>query len=1509
MVAAASLSVGLIPRARAANFFWDTNGATAGLGGATGNWDTTTANWFNAGSATTAVGDQETAVAAFTANDVAYFAGTAGSVTLTAPITVGGLNFGVTGYTLTGSTLTLAAPTGSGSPVITVNNNGLGTNRAIISSTLAGTSGFTKTGNGTLVLTADNSAGLSGDIAIRGGALVITNANQLGAATGSAISVTGVAQTGNPGFSGGALILQGTTNGAGATTGAVNLSREVSLGGRGPGAANATGALVSIGYNTLSGGLTSASGASETRFWATHGSTAISGPVNIGTGGASLFYGNGNFFVSGVVNGAENSSDRLIKTGNLITSTLWLQNSANSYAGTVRVDNGTVRVQSGGALGINTGTNAVDFINGTLEVRTDAPGGFASRNVRPRNNATANIFVDRDLLGALGIGGSQQAQVVSFGTLSREAGASPANYVFTGRNGYGLSFSSSPAAADYRGMTLTNSTSGTVTINGNVWNANNATTSTFTVGGNAETVINGNVVSSTHANVFTKSGTGVLIYAGTAGTYAGATNVSAGTLSFSNVGAFNSSSAINIGNATTTAGTLTYTGAAATLSKTILLNTTTAPIYINASGSGALTISGTFSNSVTNTATLVLGGTNVADNTITSVIPNKGTSVLSLMKIGAGTWVLAGTASNTLTGGTTVAGGTLKLTDTTFDILPDAGAITFNVDSFTNAAGGSLIYTGGANSETVGALTATTGHGIVTAVSGTLTFASLGTRTAGASVNVSNTGTVNVTGTSGFISSGIYFNGADFAYSGTGTTLRAPVYGTDAGFVDAAGGTATLTAGSHNRVTGAITAQTTASINSLKIDGANNLTLAASQTLTIGTAAGTGILLTGGSSTISGGTSLIPSAAGNDFAIRVEGAGNTLTINTPLITSTAGLTKSGNGMLVLGAANTITNVGAVRINEGTLRLAGSGLLGATDIDLVVRQGATFDLNGVSVGTVASGTNAVDIFNGAGTVTNTGAAATLRVGNGNGAGYFTGNLTGANLHLVKSGTAALSLTSSASDFGTLTIIGGTVAFALPAGTTTMNAGAASPLGTGATAANLVFNAGTLQYTGSNATIFSETQSPSFSTDRQFTLAGNATIQSSGQYGNNVLAGGAQNNASVIFASTADLTFSGSGVRTLTLGGNSIGDNEFRLRLRNNPSAATDYLSLTKADAGLWILNPATSNTYGGTTTISAGALRVASSAEAVQGLSASSPLVINGGVLETTGTFSRTLAAPVAGTGGTVQIPGGNSGFAASTPDRLVVTLGGGGLTWGSTNFAPAQLVLGSSTALGETEITNNIALGTSARTITVNNNANTGTMITAGILSGVISGSAGGTLTKAGGGVLILGDANTYVADTIITNGNLIVTSLGNASGTAASSLGASGGRVVYSVDADLNGIFYVGPGETSTRPFLLGNALGSTTARTYRIDASGSGPLVLNGSFSNTKASTGALTFELRGANTDGNQMNMVLANSATATLNVGKADGGTWILNPASANQFTGAITVSGGNLGLTAFGIGSA
>ena len=77
------------------------------------------------------------------------------------------------------------------------------------------------------------------------------------------------------------------------------------------------------------------------------------------------------------------------------------------------------------------------------------------------------------------------------------------------------------------------------------------------------------------------------------------------------------------------------------------------------------------------------------------------------------------------------------------------------------------------------------------------------------------------------------------------------------------------------------------------------------------------------------------------------------------------------------------------------------------------------------------------------------------------------------------------------------------------------------------------------------------------------------------------------------------------------------------------------------------------------------------------------------------------------------------------------------------------------------------------------------------------------------------------------------------------------------------------------------------------------------------TNANTGAFTttLELRGSNTDHNQITSVLANNGSNILAVGKTDGGVWVLNPAAANTFTGGITGSGGLLGLTTFGIGNA
>ncbi|MBA4015748.1 MAG: hypothetical protein C0483_01025 [Pirellula sp.] len=1516
--------------ASADTFYWDADQTAAGNNADTGaglgnlvgpfTWDLSTPNWWD-GVAVDA--------AWINGTDTAVFTGTSGTVTLGAPISAGRLIFNSSGYSLAGGTLTLAPDVGVASPVISVNGIGTG---ATIASLLAGTSGFTKTGDGSLTLT-NNSNSFTGDIAVKSGQLVITNAGQLGLGT-TAISITGVAQTGNPGFSGGALVLQGGAASASGT--GITIARQVSVSGRGPGVVNNTGGLVSIGYNTLAGGLTLGATISDSRVWATHGTTTITGGVDlaVGTTNSASFQGNGNWIISGVVTGSENAGDRFIKLGQLVSTTLWLQNAGNSFTDALRVDSGTARVQANGALGLNVGTGQIDLNNGTLEIRTDAASGFAGRNARIRNNTTGTFFFDHDLTGGLGIGTSLQNQTVTMGTLIRDAGANAGNFTFNGRNGYNISFNTAPAAADYRGITVTNNSSGTVTLNGNVWNANNATASTFAIAGNAETVITGSVVTSAVANVLTKSGTGTFFYGGTAGTYQGATNISAGTLSFSNVGGFGATSQINIGNATTTSGTLTYTGGTDTLSKPINLNSTTVNAYINASGTGALTIDGVMTAVAGSSKTLVLGGTNTALNEIQSAIPQGGT-LLNLQKIGVGTWQLSG--ANLFTGTTTVSGGTLKIQDTfsgsSRDVLPNAAAILFNVDNFSQAAGGIFNYVGAsaaASEELVGALTATAGQGTIAATpsgvggSATLTFGSLAARTTGATINVVSGGTVNITGTAGFLNSGTYFNGADFAYSGAGTTLRAPVYtdglgggGGDTGFMTSA---TSLTGALHNEITGSFTSGAVA-VNSLRIAGGQTLTLTGN--LTIGVASGSGILQTGGSGKIDGASGNVAvSSAGNDLAVRVDGSANTLEIARPITTSTAGLTKSGEGTLILSAANTFT--GVTTINEGTLRLSGAGTLGANNVNLVIRQGATLDLNGVSLLSPA----AINSFSGAGTVTNSAASGTATIVLGNNGGSqntFTGTLQDgatAKLAVTKAGAGTLAFTGANTFSGPLNLNGGSLLV-----TSLANIGEDSALGKGddtsdaANAASLVFNGGTLIYTGANVSsgtapfnvnIFQSTQTPSVSTDRLFTLAGAATIYSSGSYGSGVLQRTA-NNASVIFSNTADIVFSGTGTRAFTLRGDSLGDNEMRIRLTDNGVGGA--LSFTKADAGLWILNPLTSNDYTGTTTISGGALRVAAATATVQGLSANSPLVINGGVLETSGSFTRTLAAPVAGTG-TVQLPGGTSGFSAATPDRLVVTLGGGAVTWGSTNFNPTALVLGSSTALGETEITNDMDIGAAVRTITVNNNGNTGAMVTAGILSGVISGAGtgGNALIKSGGGVLILGNANTYTGSTRVDAGNLVVTSIGTG---PSSSLGASGAVIYNPGNSDLNGLLYVGGGEISNRDLTFQASANFSANRVFRIDASGSGALVWNtGTFVHTTRGDSvirALTLDLRGANTDFNQMNLVLTNSTNATfanvLHIAKNDGGVWVLNPASANTFTGNINANGGLLGLTANGIGSA
>lgn len=1530
-------------------------GASLDWIGGSGNWDTATANWsggvWNNG-----------------ALDTAVFGGTAGTVSLTQPITAGGLFFQSSGYVIDGNTLTLTPAAGSNSPIIQVGAQGVFGHRATINSILAGNKGFTKSGNGTLVLT-NNANSFSGDLAIKAGNLVITNPAQLGTGT-TAISVTGIANTGNPGFSGSSLILAGPGTGAGMT-----LNREVSISGRGPGAANGSGGLVSVGNNTIAGNLVIGSGASEGRVVATHGITTVTGGVNLGSGAAQLFYGNGNWIISGQVTGSEFATDRLIKAGNVVSTTLWLQNDSNNFAQALRIDGGTVRVGTNGALGINTSTQSVDLNNGTLEVRTDSPADFLNREVFVRDGTTGGIFVGRAINSSF----QPINQTVTFGQLRALNNNNTLN--ISGRNGYNISFVGLNGIIGTGGAnnaTINNNSNGLLTLNGDVWNQNDGTARTLNIGGNGDTLITGSVLapaSATHN--LTKGGTGVLTIQGNASTYKGVTTINAGTLSINNVGALAQTSQINIGNATTTSGALTYTGGTATLAKNILLNTTTANVFINASGTGALTLTGTILNTVNGAHTLVLGGSNTDDNTVNTVIPINSTpaSVTSLQKIGAGTWVLNPTASNTFTGSTTVSGGTLKLQESSsnFDILPDAGAVIFNVDAFTQAAGGNLEYKGAdgsASTETVGALTMTAGGGTLRVTPGAggsaaLTFASLAAPAAGTSLNVIGadnsvvlTGVATSTATTLPGSGHIYINGADFARS-NGGSLVTPVYGTDAGFVNAG---AALTAASHNLVT-ADTSTGALTVSSVKMSG--NVNVVQTGLLTVSTG---GILQTGGAGTISG--TGITTGGSADVVVRVNGSGDQLTLSAPITsTTTGGLTKSGAGTLVLSGAN--NQSGTVNVNEGTLKMNGTGLLGATNIGLNVRQGATFDLNGVNIGTAASGTNSVNAFNGAGIITNTGgAAASLRVGNNNGSGYFTGIIQdgSAPLSFVKAGSGTQSNTGVNTYTGATVIAGGTLAV-----TSLADIGQASGIGrgdSGNNAGSLIFNGGILQYTGTTGTIYQTTQTPGVSIDRLFTLAGNGTIDSSGSYGAPTL-NRAANQATLIFNNYSPVAFSGTGTRTLTLQGDSTGDNQINLQLINNPNA-NEALSLTKTGGGLWILGN-TNNTYTGTTSINAGALR----AQDGTSLPTASNLFLNGGVFESSGTFSRGLGT---GSGQFRFLASGNTGFSSGESKLTVDWTGLGTPVWGTTaNFlGTGSLVLNSGTSLADVEVTGNFSLGSgdgaaaSFPTVTTSNGGAgitiTGGMTTAGLMvgqavnipgipagsiitsitgattfnvsqnatasatvvgtitagngvreivvndngttnldfatvSGVISGTAG--LGKSGSGPLILGDANTYSGKTIIRQESVFASSIG-ADGVTSSSFGTNvGGGVIElgtpGVSSTTVNLMYVGPGETTTRQI---NLVGTNGTR--RIDSSGSGPLILANVQNNTSGSAvttgGHKTLELRGTNTDANTISSPLGDNG-GSLRLIKGDGGVWILT--GANTYTGGTRIDGGSLGVSSAG----
>ena len=228
---------------------------------------------------------------------------------------------------------------------------------------------------------------------------------------------------------------------------------------------------------------------------------------------------------------------------------------------------------------------------------------------------------------------------------------------------------------------------------------------------------------------------------------------------------------------------------------------------------------------------------------------------------------------------------------------------------------------------------------------------------------------------------------------------------------------------------------------------------------------------------------------------------------------------------------------------------------------------------------------------------------------------------------------------------------------------------------------------------------------------------------------------------------------------------------------------------KQGAGTLVL--AGTNTYNFRTEVDVGALRAIDGT----GLSSNSFLGLNGGVLESSGSFTRSLGTKPAvavtvtnqfrwGRSGNVTLPmpdtpsGGFAAFGGSlTVDVNNDGAGASPLVWNSTlNFVTGTLVFGSKTANNVVTMIDNIDLNGAIRTIQVDDN--TATSNDYAVINGILSGTGASGLNKTGAGRLDLNAANTYPGATTVSSGTLLVNG----------SLSSSTNGIVVSSGATLGG-------------------------------------------------------------------------------------------------------------------------
>jgi fibronectin-binding autotransporter adhesin len=1149
-----------------------------------------------------------------------------------------------------------------------------------------------------------------------------TGIGSAGALVNTAAAASAITPTNGTVLTGNATI--GVTQGAGRLTLNNAISGNFALTKVGP------GSLILNGNNTFTGGVTINAG---TLFLGNDGALNSFSPnsVAFGPGSTGILNLNGHSVTVGGLTTDVNVGTPVVET-TFPSKALTVSNSgANTFAGAVR--NLTLVMAGSGTLflsGTTDNSNLGATVSaGTLVLAKTSSGSPNDVHAIGQPGLTVNG-------GTAVLDGSGGDQIYDFGDVVVTSGAF-ATYgqseTFATLNLQGTGIGNSGA--------LVNSLAAASTItptNGTVLTGN----ATIGVIQSAGSLTLNNAVSGNF--VLTKNGLGTLILTGN-NTLTGGVTVSAGTLVLGNAGALGptasvvSGATLDLGGQTVGANALSIQGTGVGGNGALVNSGASAATFagsINASatgnsfsvgGPGDITLSGGTFGTLTKSGnnTLTLGGT--TDNTGLAVT------------VAGGTVVLAKTSSSSpdvhaVGGNLTINGGVARLAGTGGDQLYDLANVTVINGTFdTNgqsetfgtlslqgfginlagalqdtAAGASSLTPNGGTILNANTLVSVTQGGSLTlnnAVSGnfslglpgagTLVLTGNNTFSGGLTVQrgtlrvptVNNAGTSGPLGNNASVSLGYLFGGTGtLEYSGgnamsnmpltmvspfqtaiTGGTIQIDNPATIltlSGIISGGGalslnGPGTLALTGTNTFSGGLSIQS----GTLKVatvnNASNNGPLGPNQSVTLGSVGQTGTLE----------CSAIPSPSTNmPFVLAAGGVGGfqidtsfvNLTLSAP-VTGAGGLAKSGPGTLTLGGPNSFT--GGVTINAGKLVLSNAGALNSISPNFVAFGPASTGglvLNGNSVVVSGLATNA-----------NVGSP-------------FVGNFASGSSATLTINTAAANTFGGVLEDGS----SGTLAVTLVGG------GVETLLGNNTFTGGLVVQNGTLQV---------------------FTLNNAGTV---GPLGNNpgvVLGAGGQTGSIEYSGSTASST-----MRFALAAG---GTGAFQVDTATTNLTLTGIISGSGglSTTGLGTLTLSGANTYTGATTAGGGIL--------------STNFLPNGGIVGPIGQSSN-AAANLVLNGGLLQYTG-----TGGSTDRLY-TLGTGGGGFDSSGTGPINFNNTGAIAFS----------GSGPRTFTFAG-SNTGNNTIAQVLA---DGPGGATsVAKCGSGTWVLNNLNGYTGLTTITAGTL----------------------------------------------------------------------------------------------------------------------------------------------------------